>query len=144
MSKAGEAAAIMANQQMNCAQAVLSVFSVDLGLDKSTALKIALAFGAGMGRSGGMCGAVSGAYMVLGMRPYPGLSPAEKKEKVYSLVCEFNRRFCAVNQSTSCTDLLGYDLSTPDGLAAARSQKLFTSICPQMVFAAVTILEELS
>jgi hypothetical protein len=40
MSRAGEAAEIMAGSQMNCAQAVLSAFYGELGLDKTTALRV--------------------------------------------------------------------------------------------------------
>jgi len=144
MSRADEAATLVADSKMNCAQAVLSVFCEELGLDKATALRIALGFGAGMGRSGGVCGAVTGAYMVLGLRPYPELkTPVEKKEKVYALVREFNRRFVELHRSIMCTDLIGYDLSTPDGLAGARSQKIFSTKCQKFVSDAVSILEEI-
>jgi C_GCAxxG_C_C family probable redox protein len=120
---------------MNCAQAVLSVFAEDLGLNKTTALKIATGFGAGMGRTGGVCGAVSGAYMVLGLKPYPDISsPSERKEKVYSLVQEFNKRFIALHNSTGCTQLLGCDLSTPErACRRPREHKTFSTICPEMV-----------
>ena len=145
MSRTDDAASLMANSQMNCAQAVLSAFCGEMSLDKATALKVALAFGAGMGRTGGMCGAVTGAYMVLGLRPYPALdSPIARKEKVYALVKEFNNRFTALNKSINCSDLLGRDLSKPDGLATARAEKLFATACPKFVADAVNILEEIA
>ena len=144
MSKATEAAELMAGSRMNCAQAVLSAFAGELGLDKATALKIALPFGAGMGRTGGVCGAVTGAYMVLGLMPYHDLSPIERKEKVYSLVQAFKQRFIALNNSIDCPELLGCDLSTPEGLADARSKKIFASACPKFVADAVNILEEMA
>lgn len=143
MSRAGEAAEKVAASRMNCSQAVLTAFSEELGVDKSLALKIALPFGAGMGRTGGLCGAVTGAYMVLGLRPYPELTPLERKEKVYSLVGEFNRRFKSLHGSISCSALLGYDLGTPEGLAEAREKGLITASCPIFVSDAVSILEEL-
>jgi C_GCAxxG_C_C family probable redox protein len=144
MTKAEEAAKLLAASQMNCAQAVLSVFAAELGLDKATALKIALPFGAGMGRTGGVCGAASGAYMVLGLRLYPGVtSPSEHKEKVYSLVGEFNKRFKALHKSINCTDLLGCDLSTPEGRAKSRDTQASSKTCPGLVADAVTILETL-
>ena len=143
--KADAAFTLMAASQMNCAQATLSVFCDELGLDKSTALKTALGFGAGMGRTDGICGAVTGAYMVLGLRAYPELdSPMAKKEKVYALVAEFNQRFKAINKSINCSELLGCNLSQPEGRARAREQGLFNSLCAKMVADAVTILEELS
>jgi C_GCAxxG_C_C family probable redox protein len=129
---------------MNCAQAVLSAFCDELGLDKTTALRVALAFGAGTGRTGGTCGAVMGAYMVLGSRSYPGLTPIDRKEKVYSLVKEFNQRFVSLNKSINCSSLLGCDLSTPEGLTTARSKKLFAAACPKFVADAVNILEEMA
>jgi C_GCAxxG_C_C family probable redox protein len=145
MSKATEAAEKMAVSQMNCAQTVLSIFCEELGLEKAAALKVALAFGAGMGRTGNVCGAVTGAYMVLGLRSYPELkTPVEKKEKVYSLVKEFNRHFTALNKSIHCSDLLGCDMSTPEGLAAARANKAFSTTCPKLVADAVSILEEMA
>jgi C_GCAxxG_C_C family probable redox protein len=145
MSRATEAAALLNNSPLNCAQSVLSVFCEELGLDKNNALKVALAFGGGMGRTGGRCGAVTGAYVVLGLRPYPDISsPVERKEKVYSLVQEFNRRFSALNKSLNCTDLLGYDMSKAEGLAAARSNKAISRVCPKLVADAVTILEEMA
>ena len=143
MSRAAEAAEKIASSQMNCAQAVLTAFNEELGLGKPTALKIALPFGAGMGRTNGICGAATGAYMVLGLRPYEGLTPVEKKEKVYALVGEFNRRFKALHQFIGCSQLLGCNLGTPEGMASAKDKKLTNSVCPGLVADAVSILEGL-
>ena len=52
----------------NCAQSVFYAFSDDLKIDQDTGLKIACGFGAGMGRQGEVCGAVTGGIMVLGAR----------------------------------------------------------------------------
>ena len=49
-----------------------------------------------------------------------------------------------LNKSLNCTDLLGCDPSTPEGLAAARSKKLFAMTCPKFVSDAVNILEEMA
>lgn len=145
MSRATEAAALLNSSPLNCAQAVLSVFCEELGLDKDNALKVALAFGGGMGRTCGRCGAVAGACMVLGLRPYPELkTPTERREKVYALVKEFNNRFTALNKSLNCTDLLGYDLSNAEGLSAARSDRAISRVCPKLVSDAVNILEEMA
>ena len=143
MSRASETAEKIASSQMNCAQAVLTAFCEELGMEKQAALKIALPFGAGMGRTDGVCGAVTGAYMVLGLRPYVGLAPVEKKEKVYALVGEFNRRFKAIHNSIICTSLLGSNLGTPEGMASAKERKLIDNVCPALVADAVSILEGL-
>ncbi len=51
----------------NCSQAVLSAYAEQLGVDGETALKIAAGFGGGLGRMAETCGAVTGAFMVLGL-----------------------------------------------------------------------------
>ena len=55
----------------NCSQAVLSTYAQDFGLDREAALKLAAGFGGGMGRMAGTCGAVTGAFMVLGLKHGP-------------------------------------------------------------------------
>ncbi len=68
----------------NCAQSVLSEFAPRFGLDRDTAMKIACGFGSGMGRSGNMCGAVTGGILVLSLK-YGMMDPGseEDKEKTY-------------------------------------------------------------
>jgi C_GCAxxG_C_C family probable redox protein len=56
------------NNGFNCAQAVLSTYSEQLGVDKTTALKIAGSFGGGMGHIGETCGAVTGAFMLIELK----------------------------------------------------------------------------
>jgi len=144
MSKAKQAAKIMAAGKMNCAQTVLTTFCEDLGLEKEVALNLAGGFGGGMSRTNNVCGAVSGACMVLGLRQHPGIrNRRQKLEKAYSLVNEFNRLFTASHGSVMCTDLVGFDLSTREGLDNARSSNVFFTVCPKFVEDAVSIIETL-
>ena len=64
MTKADDAAARF-KEGFSCSQAVVSSFSGDLGLDTDTAYKISCGFGAGIARTGNICGAVAGAVMVM-------------------------------------------------------------------------------
>ncbi len=50
----------------SCSQAVLTQYCEMAGLEKTSALKIASGFGAGM-QMGKTCGALSAAYMILGL-----------------------------------------------------------------------------
>jgi len=50
----------------NCAQSVLVPFAKDAGLSEEDAYRIAANFGSGM-KMGSVCGAVTGALMVLGL-----------------------------------------------------------------------------
>jgi C_GCAxxG_C_C family probable redox protein len=127
----------------NCSQAVLGSYCEQFGLECGKAFKVATGFGGGM-RMGGTCGAVSGALMVLGLKY--GNTTAEDKEakaKTYTKVEEYTNRFKARNGSVTCRELLGCDLSTPEGMKEAKDKGLFSSICPRIVQDAVEILEEM-
>jgi len=52
----------------NCAQSVFAAFSEDIGMDFETALKLSSSFGGGMGRLREVCGAVSGMFMIAGLK----------------------------------------------------------------------------
>ena len=95
----------------NCSQAVLSVFSERFGLDEKTTLRLACGFGAGMGRLQKTCGAVTGAYMVLGLQ-YGSFNPdaiAAARELTYETVREFSKEFEKRNGSTVCMDIMDVD-----------------------------------
>ena len=128
----------------NCAQSVFYPYSKELGLDPEKALKIATAFGGGMGHTGETCGAVSGAYMAIGLKHgKKDAAENEAKEKTYSLVMEFSRRFKSVYGSVRCTELLGHDLGTKEGMESARKKDLFNTLCADFVKNAVEILEQI-
>jgi C_GCAxxG_C_C family probable redox protein len=128
----------------NCSQAVVSSFAEDFGVDKNAALKIAAGFGGGMGRMAQTCGAVTGAYMVIGLK-HGAITGQDKaaKEHTYQVVRDFNDKFKALNQSLTCKELLKCDISTPEGLDEAKQKGLLTTTCPKMVRDAVEILEEM-
>jgi C_GCAxxG_C_C family probable redox protein len=145
MNKSEFAAAGMHNQTTNCAQSVMNAFVDELGIDRVTALKLTLGFGGGMGHTGGTCGAVTAAVMVLGLRQSLDLAnPKANRDEVYNLVQEFSRRFIQRHGSINCSQLLGYDLSTPAGAAAVKAKGLSASLCPTFVKSAVEILEEMA
>lgn len=115
-----------------------------MGLDHELALKVAGALGGGMARMGEQCGAVTGAFMVIGLKY--GKTKTEDdgaRERTYELVGEFVKRFKSRHGSICCRELLGYDLSNPEGRKAAYEQGLFTTLCPQIVKNATEILEEI-
>jgi C_GCAxxG_C_C family probable redox protein len=139
-----EKAVSLFRERMNCAQAVLSVFSQENGLDESTVMRIACGFGAGMGRLQETCGAVTGAYMVLGLET--GKSGEEQdviKEKTYVAVRQFDQCFVAKYGTTSCKKLLNCDLNTEEGKAVYEESKLEESVCVECVRDSVILLQEL-
>jgi C_GCAxxG_C_C family probable redox protein len=129
-------------QGYNCAQAVFSAFAPEFGLERETALRIADPLGAGVGRLGKTCGAVSGALLAIGLRHgRQDAGDAESKERAYALAREMVKRFAALYGSIVCHDLLGRDISTSDGMAAAREEDLFTTRCPEFVRGAAEIVD---
>jgi C_GCAxxG_C_C family probable redox protein len=130
--------------RFTCSAAVFSAFSKDLELDPDTAKKIACGFGAGISKTGNICGAVSGAIMVIGLK-YGKIRAEDEAstEKTRALVRQFIREFTERNGSVSCTALLGYDLSDPQSYTAAKDSGLFVTRCPAFVRDAADILEKI-
>jgi len=144
MSELSNNAVARFQEGFSCSQAVFSVFAEKHGLDLETAFRISGAFGGGMARMGLVCGAVTGAFMVIGLKY--GKTEAkdeEAKEKTYQQVRIFVEKFRAVNGSTICKELLGFDLSVPKEAAQAKEKGLFKNLCPRLVKDAVEIMEEI-
>lgn len=143
MSRAQHAAESF-KEGFSCSQAVFSAFSESFELDRQKALKISQAFGGGMARMGLTCGAVTGAFMVIGLR-YGRIRPddEEAKEKTYALVHDFIREFKAHHGSIICRELIGVDLSTAEGHKQAIERGVFENLCSKYVQDAVEILERI-
>ena len=54
-------------KSMNCSQAVLETYAPSMGMPEDIAKRVAAAFAGGMGM-GSECGAVTGAFLVIGMK----------------------------------------------------------------------------
>lgn len=142
MNKTDKALELFSNN-FNCSQAVLTAFALDFGLDEKLALMLGTSFGGGA-RNGEICGAVSGALMVLGLK-YGHFDPAdnEQKSRAYSIAVEYTKRYKEANGSIVCRDLLGYDLSKPEEMACIKEKGLFGEVCPKAIKSAVEILESI-
>jgi C_GCAxxG_C_C family probable redox protein len=128
----------------NCAQAVFSSFAPSMGLGVKDSLKITSGFGAGICYKGEICGAVSGAYMALGLKYGRWKSEdTEAREKTYSLMREFDLQFMTRNGSLYCSKLLNGDMSTPEGRKKINDEHRFQTHCPRFVKDAAEIAEKL-
>jgi len=129
---------------LNCAQTVVATFVEDLQIDLEFAKSISCAFGAGMGRLQETCGAVTGAYMVIGMHNSKKHSDnAERKSSSYSMVQEFSKKFITLRGSTNCKKLINCDLNTEEGMNHAKENGLFETVCEKCITDSIAILEEL-
>nr|WP_319395787.1 C-GCAxxG-C-C family protein [uncultured Desulfobacter sp.] len=125
----------------SCSEAVLLTYGPRLGLDQKSAVKIASGFGGGMGGLGQTCGAVTAAYMVIGLKyGADSVKDTYSKEYTYQAVAQFDHLFKERNGSTYCRDLIGgIDMSTPEG----RKQIREIGRVPEIVSDAISILEEI-
>ncbi|MCL2817412.1 MAG: C-GCAxxG-C-C family protein [Clostridiales bacterium] len=118
-----------------CSQAVLGAFCEKYGLEKELAMRLARGLGSGL-RSAEVCGAVTGAVLVV------GLKHGERKEVCNAKTEEFIRAFREKNGGLVCRELLGHDISTPGGREKAAQENLFRSRCLDLVTSAAQILED--
>jgi len=127
----------------NCAQATLGALCEGTELDLNTAFKLTNGFGGGV-RCGELCGAVSGAVMVIGLKCGFYIEK-DMKQKAYcnERVYEFLERFREVNGSLICRELLGVDVRRPDDLSSPEMREAHKTVCPKMVASAVRLLEEM-
>ena len=90
----------------NCAQAVVGAFAGELGLDEKTAMKISAGFGGGVGRTGEICGALSGAAIVAGML-YGATEggDAASKARTYEEIQRIIKLFKEKNTFVTCREL---------------------------------------
>ena len=128
---------------INCTQAVLAACGTAHGIEREDAMRLGGAFGSGM-NMGETCGAVTGALMVLGLR-HAKVTGAGflTRDRTAAATLAFVERFKERNGSVSCKELLGCDLGTPEGRAAARRDGSFKKRCPKFVRDAAEILDEM-
>ena len=91
----------------NCSQAVVGAFCRDLGLDFDVAMRLSSSFGGGMGRMREVCGAVSGAFLVIGLAcGYDSPTDKDAKSEHYKRIRETAEAFRAKRGSIICRELL--------------------------------------
>jgi len=111
-------------------------------MDYEAALRLAYAFGGGMGSMGEVCGAVTGAFMLISLKH--GASDADderSKEKTDALVAKFADEFKARNRTIICRHLLGFTIGEKH--AVPGSKRIISERCPGYVRDSAGILEEI-
>lgn len=130
----------------NCSQAVVGAFIDDFAIDFDTAMKLSSSFGGGMGRMREVCGAVSGAFMIAGLK-CGYCDPCDKAAKSahYALIQKIAADFKQQNGSIICRELLeGVGCngkcqgSVPEDRTAAYYKK---RPCAELVYIAAKIVE---
>ena len=132
------------NKGFSCSQAVLCAFAADYSLDENTALKISDTFGAGMRGLSESCGAITGAFMVIGLK-HGRIDPedAEAKDKMSKKILELVNQFKSEYITISCRELLGYDISDPEQRQKALEKGQAHDFCNKFVKLSAELLDEI-
>jgi C_GCAxxG_C_C family probable redox protein len=126
---------------MYCAESILLAVADVHGLKDASIPRIATGFCGGISRTDGMCGALAGGIMALGL--LTGRSaPQDSKTQCYALVDAFIGRFSREFGSTRCTDLLGCNLSTIEGSLCFQEKGLMEEVCAPVTRRAAGLVEE--
>ncbi len=125
----------------NCAQAVACAFSEDYGVSTADMMRTSACFGAGM-CMGEVCGAASGAMIILGLK-YGSALPDDKEARKLSKAKgrEFMQSFRDTFGMIRCQNLLGHDINTPEGMEQAKDTK--KARCRETLTTAVQLLEKM-
>lgn len=118
------------NEGYSCSQSILLTYSNQFNLDENTARLISSTFGGGMGRLRQKCGAVTGAFMVLGLA-YGNSNPLDMETKLaaYKKVRELNQKVEEIHSTSNCSELLKKHASEAD----VSERKHHKIICSKVV-----------
>jgi C_GCAxxG_C_C family probable redox protein len=138
-----EMAADAMRSGFNCAQSMIKAYSAELNAEEDSVVRMAASFGGGMGRNGYVCGALSGAALVIGAR-YGNIDPADTaaRDRAYAAVNDLLEKFQREHHTVLCRELLNINLKNPEELKRALEAGVFQNQCPLFVRSAGRILEE--
>ena len=128
----------------NCAQSVLKAYCDLVGLTEEQAALVSVAFGGGIGRLRGNCGAFSAAIMVCGALDDGDGASAERRADVYARAQRMHAMFIERGGTINCAELLNRppqpDAPTPD---ARTAEYYATRPCVGIVLAACGVIEDM-
>lgn len=94
-------------QGYNCCQSVVAAFADLYGFSQEQAFRMSAAYGGGLGRLNGPCGAVLGLFMLAGLETGTTLPKDPNGQKAtFDLVQELAEEFKKRNGAIGCKDLL--------------------------------------
>ncbi len=139
-----EKAMALFKEGYNCTQAVVGTFADELEIDFDTAMKLASSFGGGMGRLREVCGAVSGMFIVAGLKfGYSDPKDKEHKTEHYKLIQELAEKFKEEHPSIVCRELLGLEQKKESYVPEDRTENYYKKRpCVQIVGKAAEIIGE--
>jgi C_GCAxxG_C_C family probable redox protein len=129
-------------QGHGCSESVLLAVSQEFGIESEIIPKIASCFAGGIGNSGSVCGAVTGAVMAIGLIVKEGDSMDDYLKKL-SMAQEFRQRFEDEMKTINCHELTGADLTTPEGIDEFMKSDIPQKVCFPAVGKAFNIVMDI-
>lgn len=135
ITETAEEAVKLFDSGFNCAESVLLALSEEFNQKSPIIPRIATGFGAGVGRSGNICGALSGAVMATGLLIGcdKGEEEKEKRNAAYESVLQMVKAFEKEFRSSQCRVLTQCDFQTEEGREKYRKQEHRKKLCPKLV-----------
>ncbi len=133
-----------AENEFLCSEAVLLALSEAQNITNEIIPRIATGFGAGIGRHGEVCGALSGAVMGLGLcfgRSQVSETPQDTAPYQFgqTMVNLFASRIGHIR----CRDILDLDISSEEGRRKYHEQNLWESKCRELIRIATELAYDL-
>lgn len=128
----------------NCSQSVFGAFCEDFGINLETGLVLSSGFGGGVARRREVCGAVSGAVMVLSLiHGYSDTENAQAKKHLYEEIRKVLADFEEETGSIICRELLGLEEKMSVPTPEARTQEYYKKRpCAELVYIAAQCVEK--
>ena len=137
-------AASKAEEGWLCSEAVLQALAEAWNISSELIPKVATGFAAGMGRSGEVCGAVSGAILGLGLRYGRNTleeTPPDTRPHWYAT--ELAREMKERHGSVTCHGILGLDLQDPEDMKRYYELDHWNTTCRDLIREATSLAYEI-
>ena len=131
------------SRNYNCAQSVFAACATGKGLNEAQRLALAAPFGGGVARQGEICGALTGAFLVIGEACGEAMAadPVAGRDALYERVHQLTDAFRKAHGSILCRELTGCSLDTEAGQRSFKERGLHQNLCSKLVaFAAEEVV----
>jgi C_GCAxxG_C_C family probable redox protein len=122
-----------AEQGFLCSESCLMALTRCQGVESPLIPRIATGFGAGVGQSGEICGAITGAVMGLSIRYGRDKIEQIKDRRPYWFSTELLKRFRKEYGELRCPALLGLDIAKPDDYEEFKKRNLWVHNCTKYI-----------
>ena len=126
----------------DCAQAIIHALKDRLDADEATVMRTISCMGMGL-LEGSVCGALLGAYAVIGLRF--GSDRPDMGSKGLALIKkeQFMMEFRKLHSEITCPGIMGLDVRKDEDNLKAYSTGMYDRFCPNLCLEIINILERI-